>query len=145
MKQTFTYQTMSVYLRRLHSLLSKTALDHLPDPERITFFELIGQSIIGKSLVADQAREAEDGLRSDGRGAAIRSRRRRAAMYHCMRVFHTGRKSVEDQPADFRLKNGDEIGEVVQVLFRPMNCRRKMAFEGTGNFQNLFALGMPNQ
>ena len=61
-------------------------------------------------------------------------------MHHGMRDLHSCGKSVEDQPADLGLENGDEIGILTQILLCTMEGRGEMPFERTGDLQKLISV-----
>ena len=60
-------------------------------------------------------------------------------MDHCMCDLHASGETIEDQPPDLSFEDRDEIGIVSQILLRAMNRRGQVAFEGTGNLQNLIS------
>src|SRR5579871_2209510 len=102
-------------------LFPHAAIDYPPDPERIGFFQFVRERRIGKSLITDQAREAENSLTSYRSGAPIRCRRIRTAVDHCVRDFHTCGEAIEDQPSNLGFENCDKVGEFTQVLFRTVD------------------------
>ena len=60
-------------------------------------------------------------------------------MHHRVGYLDTGRKSVEDEPPNFALKNRDQVGKFAEIALRAMNRRSEVAFETPGNLQNFFA------
>ena len=66
-------------------------------------------------------------------------------MDHGVGNFHTGGKPVEDQPSYLGFQNSNEISELVQVLFCAVNRGREMAFERTGDLQDLLPAGVAHK
>ena len=66
----------------------------------------------------------------------------------CTMAWHTSTpvgKPLNDEPADFVLEDRDEIGEVTEILRRAVNRRGEVAFERTGDLEDLIAAGVAHQ
>ncbi len=66
-------------------------------------------------------------------------------MHHGVSDFDARRKAVEDEPSYFVFENRNQIGKLVQILFRAVNRRRQVAFEAASNRQNLIVARVPDQ
>ena len=48
-------------------------------------------------------------------------------MHHRMADFHSGRKAVEEQSADLRLKDGDQVAVCGKIFFGAVDGRREVS------------------
>ena len=58
-------------------------------------------------------------------------------MNHSVADLDSGGKPVKDKPSDLVLKDRDEVGEIMQILFRAMNCGCEMAIKRVGDRKHL--------
>src|SRR5581483_11438694 len=59
--------------------------------------------------------------------------------------FNPGWEAIDDQPTDFGLQDGDEVGKVAEIFFCTVNGCGEMTLERAGDGQDLVAAGMTNQ
>ncbi len=85
----------------LQRIARKPPVDRAPDLARIGILQFGRKQILRKILIAHRRREAIDGCRANRCEFRVRCGRIRAAMMHRISDFHSGRISVENQPARF--------------------------------------------
>ena len=98
-----------------------------------------------KILKADGSREAKNGLRANGGGAAVGARGVGPAVDHGVTDFNAGGIAVENDAADLVSQNLEQVGKFDQVFLGAVNGGGEMAVETASGIEKFLMFGETDQ
>ena len=120
------------------------AVDEAGEAEGVGVTQFGGQGGVRIVLVADETREAVDGVGADGGGASVRERRVGAAVHDGVRDFDAGGEAVDDDASGDGFEAGDERGVLAEFGVGSVDGRGEVAVQGAEDGVDLALIGAPD-